>query len=128
VLIDTRQDTIENMTQETNWPSDEQTKKAFELAQNTGEEALRTGERYLRENPIAIVLLTLLVGVVLGALLRPTPRKEPDPVQAVRDWFEKAFQEFIAKLPAATKQMRSIQAEVMDRAGGLRKKLGLWCR
>jgi ElaB/YqjD/DUF883 family membrane-anchored ribosome-binding protein len=116
------------MTNETNWPSDEQTRKAAEDVQKTGEDALRTGQKYLRENPILIILLTLIVGAVLGALMRPTPRKDPDPVQAVRDWFDKTLQEFIAKLPAAKKQMRSIQEDVMDRTEDLRKKFRFPCR
>jgi hypothetical protein len=116
------------MTNETNWPSDEQTRKAVEVAHDTSEDALRTGQKYLRENPILVLLLTLIVGAILGALMRPTPRKDPDPVQAVRDWFDKALEEFLAKLPAAKKQMRSIQEDVMDRTEGLRKKLRFRCR
>jgi hypothetical protein len=116
------------MTNETNWPSDEQTRKGSEVVHDTSEDTLRTEQRHLRETPILIILLTLIVGAILGALMRPTPRKNPDPVQVVRDWFDKTLQEFIAKLPAAKKQMRSIREDVMDRTEGLRKKLRFRCR
>lgn len=111
------------MTNKTNWPDDEQAREAFADVQDSTEEVLRAGGKYVRENPIPIILLALVAGAILGALLRPAPRKEPDPAQAVREWFEKALQEFIAKLPAAKKQVRSIQDDVVDRAESLRKKL-----
>jgi ElaB/YqjD/DUF883 family membrane-anchored ribosome-binding protein len=114
---------LTKMTNKTNWPDDEQAREAFADVQESTEEALRVGGKYVRENPIPIILLALVAGAILGALLRPAPRKEPDPAQAVREWFEKALQEFIAKLPAAKKQVRSIQDDVIDRAETLRKKL-----
>jgi ribosomal 50S subunit-associated protein YjgA (DUF615 family) len=112
------------MSTETNWPSDEQTQKAFENVQKTGEEALQLGGKYLRENPIPLILLAAVVGAILGALIRPVPRRDPDTVRAVREWFEKAVQDFIAKVPAAKKQVRRLQEDVIDQAEGLKKKLG----
>ena len=82
----------------------------------------------LSENRIPIILGTLIVGAILVVLLRPAPPKEPDPVQAVRDWFEKACDELLAKLPLTKKQLRSLKGEVADRAGGLQKKFCFWCR
>lgn len=116
------------MTNKTNWPGDEQAREALAVAEDSAEDAFRAGEKYLRENPIPILLLAVVVGAILGALLRPAPRKNPDPVQAVREWFEKAFQDFVARLPAAEKQIRSLQEDVIDRAEGLRKKLRVRCR
>lgn len=116
------------MTNKANWPDDEQAREAIKAVQDTTEDALRTGRKYLSENPILMILGILIIGAVLGALLRPAPRKEPDPVQAVRDWFEKTLEELVAKWPATKKQVRSIQDDMMDRAGGLRKKLHFRCR
>ena len=66
------------MTNKTNWPDDarEEAQKALSTAQDT---AVRTGEKYLRENPIPIILGALLIGAVLGALLRPPLAKNPMP-------------------------------------------------
>ena len=108
------------MSTETNWPSDERTQKAFEIVQNKG-------EKYLRENPIPLILLAAVVGAILGALIRPARRKDPDTVQAVREWFEKAVHDFIAKVPAAKKQVRQLQEDVFDQAEGLKKKLRFRC-
>ena len=110
------------MTNKTNWPDDEPAREAFADVQDTTEDSLGTARKYLSENAILIILGTLIVGAILGALLRPAPRKEPDSVQAVRDWLEKTLEEFVAKWPAAKKQARSIQEDVVERAEGLRKK------
>ena len=114
------------MTNKTNWPEDaeEKAQTAFSTAQDT----LRTGEKYLRENPIPIILGALLIGAVLGALLRPPPRKEPDTVQVVRDWLEKTLEELSAKWPKAKEQARTIQDDLLDQAADLRKKLSFWSR
>ena len=115
------------MTNKTNWPDDarEEAQKALSIAQDT---AVRTGEKYLRENPIPVVLGALLIGAVLGALLSPPPRKEPDAVQAVRDWVEKTLEELAAKWPKAKAQARSIQDDLLDQAQDLRKKVSFWSR
>jgi len=97
------------------------------MAQGATEDALRAGRKYLSENPVAIILAALVVGAVLGFLLRPAPPKQPDPVQAVREWFENALEELIAKSPVSKKQLRSIQGDLTDRAQGLQKWLRFWC-
>ena len=107
-----------------NWPDDvkDEAQKALDNAQDT----VRTGERYLRENPIPVLLGVLLIGAALGALLRPAPRKEPDPVEAIRDWLEKALADLSAKWPKAKKQARAIQDDLLGQAQEVRKKLNLW--
>ena len=97
------------------------------MAQGATEDALRAGRKYLSENPVAIILAALMVGAVLGFLLRPAPPKQPDPVQAVREWFENALEELIAKSPVSKKQLRSIQGDLTNRAEGLQKWLRFWC-
>ena len=97
------------------------------MVQGATEDALRAGRKYLSENPVAIILAALMVGAVLGFLLRPAPPKQPDPVQAVREWFENALEELIAKWPVSKKQLRSIQGDLTDRAQGLQKWLRFWC-
>jgi ElaB/YqjD/DUF883 family membrane-anchored ribosome-binding protein len=113
------------MTNKTNWPDDarEEAQKALSAAQDTAQDAVRSGEKYLRENPIPVIFGALLIGAVLGALLRPPPRKEPDAVQAVRDWVEKTLEELAAKWPKALEQARAIQDDLRDQAQDLRKKL-----
>lgn len=108
-------------------PDDERSQESFEIAQRTTEDALRAGGKYLSENPILIILGTLIVGALLGFLLRPAPPKPPDPAQAVREWFEKTLEELVAKWPVTKKQLRSIQGDLADRAGGLQKKFRFWC-
>jgi hypothetical protein len=116
------------MTNNIDRPNDEPSQESFEMAQGATEDALRAGRKYLSENPVAIILAALMVGAVLGFLLRPAPPKQPDPVQAVREWFENALEELIAKSPVSKKQLRSIQGDLTDRAQGLQKWLRFWCR
>jgi hypothetical protein len=122
------------MTNETNWPDDakEQAQKTISSAQDTAQDVVSTGERYLRENPIAVLIGVLLIGAVLGALLRPPPRKEPDAVQIVRDWLEKTLEELTAKWPKVKEQARAIQGDLLEQAQDIgkqlsRKKRRFWC-
>jgi ElaB/YqjD/DUF883 family membrane-anchored ribosome-binding protein len=64
-----------------NWPDDpkDEAQKAFSTAQDTAQDAVRTGEKYLRDNPIPVILGVLLIGAALGALLRPPHEKNPIP-------------------------------------------------
>ena len=97
------------------------------MAQGATEDALSAGRKYLSESPIPIILGALIVGAVLGFLLRPAPPKQPDPAQAVRQWFENALEELVAKWPVSKKQLRSIQGDLTNRAEGLQKWLRFWC-
>ena len=115
------------MTNDIDRPNDERSQESFEIVQGATEDALRAGRKYLSENPVAIILAALMVGAVLGFLLRPAPPKQPDPVQAVREWFENALEELIAKSPVSKKQLRSIQGDLTDRAQGFQKWLRFWC-
>jgi hypothetical protein len=115
------------MTNDTNRSEDEQSQKSFEAVQGATEDAFRAGQKYFSENPIPIIVGTLIVGAILVILLRPAPRKEPEPLEAVREWFEKAWEELLAKLPLSKKQLRSLKGEVADRAGGLQKRFCFWC-
>jgi hypothetical protein len=45
----------------------------------------------------------------------------------VREWFENALEELIAKSPVSKKQLRSIQGDLTDRAQGFQKWLRFWC-
>jgi hypothetical protein len=115
------------MTNNIDRPDDERSQESFEIVQGATEDALRAGRKYLSEYPIAIIVGTLIVGAILGFLLRPAPPKQPDPVQAVREWFEKALEELTAKWPVTKKQLRSIRGDLTDRAEGLQKRLRSWC-
>jgi len=114
----------------TNWtpPDDakEKAQQAFSTAQDTAENALYTGGKYMHENKIAVILGAVLVGAVLGAFLASKRRKEPDAVQTVRDWLEKALEEFSKQWPKAKKQARSIQDDLAAQAQGFSKKLHFW--
>ena len=116
------------MTNNIDRPDDERSQESFEIVQGATEDALRAGRKYLSENPLPIILGTLIVGAILGFLLRPAPPKPPDPVQTVREWFDKALEDLIAKWPITKKQLRSIQGDLADRAEGLQKKARFWCR
>jgi hypothetical protein len=115
------------MTNNIDRPNDERSQESLEMVQGATEDALRAGRKYLSENPVAIILAALMVGAVLGFLLRPAPPKQPDSVQAVREWFQNALEELIAKSPVSKKQLRSIQGDLTDRAQGLQKWLRFWC-
>ena len=61
------------MTNETNWPDDarEEAQKALSTAQDTAQDAVRTGQTYLRENPIPVILGALLIGAGMAAAGAP---------------------------------------------------------
>lgn len=114
----------------TDWtpPDDakEEAQQAFSTVQDTAQNALHTGGTYVRENKIPVLLGAVLVGAVLGALLVPKRRKEPDTVQIVRDWLEKTLNEFSKQWPKAKKQARSIQDDLVVEAKCVGKKLHFW--
>ncbi len=60
----------------------------------------------MRENRILVILGAVLFGAALGAFFASKRRKEPDAVQAVRDWLEKTLEEFSKQWPKAKKQAR----------------------
>ena len=87
------------------------------------EEALDTGKQYVRENSLAVIVGALLLGVIVGVLLAPRPRKQPDAVQTVRDWLEGTLDDFGKRWPQAKKQAQAIQEDIVDQAQTLGKKL-----
>ena len=83
----------------------------------------------MRENGILVILGAVLFGAALGACFASKRRKkEPDAVQAVRDWLEKTLEEFSKQWPKAKKQARSIQDDLVAQAQGVSKKLHFWSR
>ena len=111
--------------------SKEQLRREIEQAQHTvhdmAEDAVESGEKYLRANTIPVVLGALVLGVALGALLTSRRRKEPDPVHAVRDWLEKTLEDFSKQWPKVKKQAYSIQEDLVSEAENLGKKLQSLC-
>ena len=106
----------------------ETAQQAFSIAQDTAQNALYTGGKYMRENRILVILGALLFGAALGACFASKRRKEPDAVQAVRDWLEKTLEELSAQWPKATKQARSLQEDLAAQAHSVGKKLHSWSR
>jgi hypothetical protein len=107
----------------------ETVQQAFSIAQDTAQNALYTGGKYMRENRILVILGAVLFGAALGACFASKRRKkEPDAVQAVRDWLEKTLEEFSKQWPKAKKQARSIQDDLVAQAQGVSKKLHFWSR
>ena len=76
----------------------------------------------MRENKILVILGAVLFGAVLGAFFASKRRKEPDAVQAVRDWLEKALEEFSKQWPKAKKQARAIQDDLVAQAQGVQQE------
>ena len=100
---------------------------AQHAVRDMAEDAVESGEKYLRANPIPVILGALVLGVALGALLSPRRRKEPDPVHAVRDWLEKTLEDFSKQWPKVKKQAYSIQEDLVSEAENLGKKLHSLC-
>ena len=107
--------------------SKEQLLREIEDAQHAvrgmAEDAVESGEKYLRANPILVILGALILGVALGALLTPRRRREPDPVHAVRDWLEKTLEDFSKQWPKVKKQAHALQEDLVNEAENLGKKL-----
>ena len=80
----------------------------------------------MRENGILVILGAVLFGAALGAFFASKRRKEPDAVQAVRDWLEKTLEEFSKQWPKAKKQAPSIQDDLAAEAKSVGKKLHFW--
>ena len=68
----------------------------------------------MRENRILAILGAVLFGAALGACFASKRRKEPDAVQAVRDWLEKTLEEFSEQWPKAEKQARALQDDLVS--------------
>jgi hypothetical protein len=60
---------------------------------NKAQEAWKSTEQYARENPLPVILLTLTVGVLLGALLSRRKPKHKDAVQAAKELLESAYEQ-----------------------------------
>jgi uncharacterized protein YjbJ (UPF0337 family) len=107
--------------------SKEQLLREIEDAQHAvrgmAEDAVESGEKYLRANPIPVILGALILGVALGALLTPRRRREPDPVHAIRDWLEKTLEDFSKQWPKVKKQAHAFQEDLVNEAENLGKKL-----
>jgi uncharacterized protein YjbJ (UPF0337 family) len=105
----------------------EEVQQGFTVVRDMAEDAVQSGERYMRANPLPVVLGALLLGAALGALLTPR-RKQPDPVQAVREWLEKTLEDFSKQWPKVKKQAYALQDDLVGEAKNLRKKVRLWYR
>jgi hypothetical protein len=60
---------------------------------NKAQEAWKSTEQYARENPVPVILLTLAVGVLLGALLSRRKPKHKDAVEAAKELLESAYEQ-----------------------------------
>ena len=101
----------------------EKAQETFKVVVDKAEEALDTGRQYVRENSLAVIVGALLLGIIVGVLLAPRPRKEPDAVQTVRDWLEGTREDFAKRWPQAKKQAKAIQEDIVDQAQTVGKKL-----
>jgi uncharacterized protein YjbJ (UPF0337 family) len=101
----------------------EKAQETFKVVVDKAEEALDTGRQYVRENSLAVIVGALLLGIIVGVLLAPRPRKEPDAVQTVRDWLEGTREDFVKRWPQAKKQAKAIQEDIVDQAQTVGKKL-----
>lgn len=101
-------------------------KAAVETAQAKAKQALQTGQDYVRSNPVPVALGALVVGVVLGALLAPRPRKPADPVQSVRDWLEESLSDISHRIPDVKKRACGLSHDVRDQVSDLGRKLKIW--
>jgi uncharacterized protein YjbJ (UPF0337 family) len=106
----------------------DEAQRAFTAVLHKAEDAFDSGREYARQNTISVILCSLIIGVIIGALLFSRKRKEPDKVQAVRDWLEGTLDEFSKRLPQAKKQAQSLQGDIVGQAQALGKKLNFWCR
>jgi hypothetical protein len=66
---------------------------------NKAQETWKTTQQYAKENPLPVILLTLLIGVILGALLSPRKRKQKDAVQAAKELLEAAYEQLAEVIP-----------------------------
>jgi len=94
--------------------------QAAQTIQEKTQQALRTGQKYVKEYPLPVILGAFLIGTLLGALLsyREPKKENPDPVGATRDWLEQAFAQLMDRIPPKDK--------IVDQAQAFGKKVKWW--
>ena len=73
-------------------------------AQVKAREALKSGQDYARENPAAVALGALVLGVVIGILCGQREPKRKDAAQVARDLVDDFISQVSGRLPDFKKQ------------------------
>jgi hypothetical protein len=95
-----------------------------EPARERAQEVLSQGEEYIRENPVATVLVALALGGIIGALLFRR-EKEASNAHGFREWLDACpvnvgdLKKSLGKIPHDTSALR-------HQAKSIGKKFNLW--
>lgn len=96
-----------------------------EPALEKAQEVLSQGEEYIRENPVATVLVALALGGILGALLFRREKEIPANSHGFREWMEACpmnvddLKKSFSKIPHDSSGLR-------EQAKSIGKKFNLW--
>lgn len=95
-------------------------------AQAKAQDAIEVSRKYVRENPVPVILGAVLLGAGIGYLLSQREKEQKDTAQAARELLDIAYHEVAEKLPALKKRCLDGQANLIDQAQHLGNKLKWW--
>jgi len=104
----------------------ESIQNAVAAAQEKTRQAIQSGQNYVRENPVPVVVGALLAGLTIGALLAPRSRKPADPVQSVRVWLQDSLDDLSGRLPKVKEKACGFSHDVCDQVSEIGRKLKFW--
>jgi hypothetical protein len=123
-------------------PDPESSESSADFADfNKAQGTWKNGQQYGRANPLPLILVALVVGILLGAVLSRRERKRKDAVQAAKEWLEAAYEQLAEKLPQLAEKLPQLaeklpqpkkltvpwcQAAFLEQAQQVGKKLKWW--
>lgn len=97
-----------------------------QIARDKSCNALASGTKFVRENPVPVVLGALLVGTLLGLLLAPRERRPREASKIAREFIDTVYDEIAEKIPTLKKQYTTTKANLVEHAQDLGSKLKWW--
>ncbi len=114
-----------NPDETTDIPAD-RLKTLATTAQDKAQTALKAGQTYARENPLALAAGALVVGILIGALCGNREPKRKETGKIAKELVDDIVSQFSHRLKDLKKQSRSTSSSLVDQFQGAGKKLKLW--
>lgn len=115
-----------------NLPSDAGLETAYDVSEFTENardktcSLVKSGQEYVKKNPIPVVLGAFLVGAAVGALvLRREREEETDKLKSALHWLEGRYSDLADRVPKKS-FFSCDSSKILDQAQDLGKKLKWW--